>query len=112
MGTPLVDTDFLYSLIKPDWFVELYKLPVEGAFLDLTENSPRMPDKKAVALIKKTRALNLRPDMQGLDSIKKDEILHKLLSKCISIRQLRVPRGYVEVSPGERTSKRRAYINV
>lgn len=85
----LVDTQFTYTLIDPQSFVEFNKEPEGKKFEDImVEKTLKITDEDARKIIYKVCKCNTVTDFQSLEATQKEQALKKLKQRGVGIRQL------------------------
>ena len=85
----LIRTDFLYSLINPEQFVEFHKQTEDQKFADIhLDQAIKLTDEDARKIIYKICKCNNATEFQALESDQKQIYLKKLKEHGIGIRQL------------------------
>ena len=83
----IVDTDFVYSLITKEQFVDFHKEENFDKCLEV-EDFNRLTDNQAREIIKKVTKSHNISEFQTLDKSKRNLFIKKLYSSGISIRQI------------------------
>ena len=85
--SPFVNTDFAFSMIPKDQFIEYHREKNDDQCLEI-EDHFRLNDNEAKALIFKVAKCKTASDFQLLDAAKRNSYIHKLHKKGLSIRQI------------------------
>ena len=84
----LTDTDFCYSIIDKEQFINFHNELNYDNCLDIEENNFRLTDEEAKRIIQKISNCKTITDFQNLDIKKRDKYLKNFREKGLSIRQL------------------------
>lgn len=83
----LVDTEFTYSLITKEQFIDFHKEENSDLCLEMEEQF-RLTDAEAKLIIQKITKCKTITEFQALDKTKRNLYIQKLFSKGLSIRQI------------------------
>ena len=83
----LVDTQFAFSMLSKEQFVEYHSEENDDICLEIEEHF-RLTDDEAIALIKKVSKSKTVSEFQFLDRETRNSCIHKLHDKGLSIRQI------------------------
>ena len=83
----LVDTDFVYSLMTKEQFIEFHKEENSDNCLEI-ENNFRLTDDEAKKIIYNVTKCKSIAEFQLLDKVKRNLYIEKLFLKGLSIRQI------------------------
>ena len=83
----LVDTEFVFSMLPKEEFIEFHKQEKIERCLDI-ESNHRLNDREAREIILKSTKCKTSTDFQLLDKTKRNALIHKLYLKGLSIRQI------------------------
>ena len=83
----LVDTEFTYSLITKEQFIDFHKEENSDLCLEMEEQF-RLTDAEAKFIIQKITKCKTITEFQALDKTKRNLYIQKLFSKGLSIRQI------------------------
>ena len=85
----LVDTDFIFSILPQEDFLDFNNTPNSDSCLEVL-SSPRrgVTDAQAQAIIQKVSHCQSMTEFQGLDEKKKSRYMKKIYEKGVSIRQI------------------------
>jgi len=84
----LTDTGFVLGIMNKTQFVQFHKETGKGEFLEVTERKYRPTDEQAIRCILEVSQCKHASDIQSLDAEHKGEIIQKLKTQGLSIRQL------------------------
>ncbi len=88
-GAKIIDTDYVFSVLPKNAFIEYNKQPSSLKCLDVEERAiKRVTDEEARKIIKKYSKCENITEFQALPITKRDKFLKKFKEKGLSIRQI------------------------
>lgn len=83
----LVDTDFVFSMVTKEQFIDFHKEENEDRCLEMEEHF-RLTDDEAIEIIRKIAKCKTITELQFFDKSKRNLLIHKLYANGLSIRQI------------------------
>ena len=96
----IIDTEFAYSMMSKEQFIEFNKEKNSDSCLDIDESKFRLSDKDARKIIKRVSGCDNATEFQLIEQEQRDKYIRKLKNKGLSIRQISrltgISKGVVE----------------